>query len=739
MKYDTLKDPRIEKILHLIMEYAGGNLEAKVDAADQFDEIDGIIGGLNMLGEELKASMVSREFLENIIQSMFDGILVLGTDMMIQEMNPSMESLPGISKKDLVNSSVDLIFGEDQDFKNHLIHELSVTGAFRGKEYRYIYKNTEKYMFVSGFGIRNNYGKIKGYILSFHDITLQKQKEEELRISAVAFESNEGIIITDPETKIIRVNRTFQKITGYSSKDVVGKKPSFLSAGHHNADFYKVMWAEINRTRKWEGEVWNRRKNGDVYIELLSITAIKDDDGNVTQYVGIFNDITKRKEAEEEIRNLAFYDPLTGLPNRRLLMENFHHALSRSERTKYFGAVIFIDLDNFKKLNDTKGHEYGDMLLFEVAGRLSSCLREVDTVARLGGDEFVILIEELSKDENQSSEIISKLAEKIQMKLNQPYNLEGYSYFSSSSIGISLYRGHDKSVSELLKFADLAMYSAKESGRNAVRFFNPVMQNKAEKFSSLEVKLRNAVLLDQFILNYQVQVNGWGLPVGTEALIRWNSPELGMMMPDQFIPVAEKINLIIDLGQWVIDTACMQLERWSHDERMKDLTLSVNVSVKQFEASDFVSKLKSAVALNGINPSLLILEITEHCLVNNVSDVISKMDELRNFGIQLSIDDFGTGYSSLSYLKQLPINQIKIDKSFLNNIPSDLNNSMMIKAIVNLAKNLNLDVLAEGVETVDQQNFLRDIGCESYQGYLFSKPIPLSEYEQYIKMNLHSR
>ena len=476
MENDTLKDPRIEKILHLIMEYAGGNLDAKIDADDKFDEIDGIIGGLNMLGEELKESTVSRDFLKNIINTMSDGIIIISRDLIIQEMNPIMESLLGIQKKFFLGNDLDILFSENQTLKKNLIQDLTDNGSFAAQEYFYNLNNIEKYILVSGFGIMSNAGEIAGYAIIFHDITLQKQREEELRISAITFESNEGIIITDPDAKIVRVNRAFQKITGYSADEVVGQKPSCFSAGHLNSNFYQEMWKQINRTGKWEGEIHNRKKNGQIFIEWLNITSIKDDDNKITHYVGIFSDITRRKEAEEEIKNLAFYDPLTALPNRRFLMERFNLAISRSERTKYFGAVIFIDLDNFKRLNDTKGHEYGDMLLVEVALRITSCLRKVDTVSRFGGDEFVILFEELSKDHIKALKIVNELAEKIRLKLTELYNLNDFSYFCSPSIGISLYKGDKNSVSELLKFADIAMYSAKEAGRNSIRLYDPVMQ-----------------------------------------------------------------------------------------------------------------------------------------------------------------------------------------------------------------------------------------------------------------------
>ncbi len=566
------------------------------------------------------------------------------------------------------------------------------------------------------------------------DITEQHAAEEQLRIAATAFETHEAILITDANANIVRVNQAFQEITGYTSEEVLGENPRILNSGRQDKEFYTAMWQQLLGKGSWSGEMWDRRKNGQVYPKRVTITAVKDGQGITTEYVAIFSDITERKQAEEEIHNLAFYDALTKLPNRRLLLDRFHLALSVSARSHHYGAVLFLDMDRFKTLNDTLGHDYGDLLLIEVAERLRYCVREADTVARLGGDEFVVLFEEVDKSAEQASQKVALIAEKIRIALSEHYQIKEHEYHSSPSIGVCLYRGNEEPVEVLLKHADMAMYQAKDSGRNAVRFFDPAMQHAVEAHAALERDLRHAVPDGQLRLYYQIQVDDGHRPLGAEALVRWIHPKRGMVLPAQFIAVAEESSLILDIGNWVLETACRQLALWNSHPQTRDLTLAVNVSARQFHMHDFVGKVAAAIDAYKVDPSRLKLELTEGVVLNDIADVVTKMQALKALGITLSLDDFGTGYSSLSYLKQLPLDQLKIDRSFVRDIATDTNDAVMVKTIIDMAQNFHLNVIAEGVEDEVQLGFLKQSGCMAYQGYLFSKPVPIEEFEKLLGM-----
>jgi diguanylate cyclase (GGDEF)-like protein/PAS domain S-box-containing protein len=562
----------------------------------------------------------------------------------------------------------------------------------------------------------------------------RKMIEQNLQIAAIAFESQEGMLVTDANRVILRVNSAFTLITGYSEDEIIGKHPGMLSSGRHDMDFYANMWESIVNTGSWEGEVWNRRKNGEVYPAHLTFTAVKGRDGTTVNYVATLVDITSRKSAEEEIQHLAYYDSLTGLPNRRLLMDRLSQALVTSARGKGGGAILFLDLDHFKTLNDTLGHDVGDLLLKQVSERLTSCVREGDTVARIGGDEFVIMLEGLSDSIFEAARQAEIICEKILDALNQAYQLNTYEYHSTTSIGATLFSGHEVGSDELLKQADIAMYQSKTAGRNAIRFFDPVMQEVINNRAVLERELHKAFDNDQFQLHYQLQVNNLGQALGAEALIRWMHPERGMVLPFHFISLAEEIGLILPIGKWVIETACAQLKVWQQSAFTKDIVLSINVSAKQFRQADFIEQIQDAVNRHGINPSLLKLELTESLLLEDVEEIITTMTTLREIGVQFSLDDFGTGYSSLMYLKRLPLNQLKIDQSFVRDLITDVSDQAIVHTIIAMAKSLSLDIIAEGVETEEQLQFLLNKGCTCYQGYLFSRPLPIMQFEELLKM-----
>ena len=559
------------------------------------------------------------------------------------------------------------------------------------------------------------------------DITGVRHAEDELRVAAAAFQSQESIVITDAQGVIQRVNQAFVECTGYSAEEAVGQTPRLLNSGRHDQAFYDAMWRGIREGGRWQGEIWNRRKSGEVYPEWLTITAVRDAEGRITNFVGMFQDITARKLAEDEIRSLAFYDPLTQLPNRRLLMDRLRQGVAAAARSGAYGALLFIDLDNFKLLNDTLGHDMGDLLLREVARRLRNCVREADTVARMGGDEFVVMLEGLSTAPAAAASQVEQLAEKIRETLAQPYELAGHSHHSTSSIGVALFRDREVDVEELLKRADMAMYEAKEAGRNALRFFDPAMQAAVENRSSLEGQLRRAVRRGEFLLHYQIQVDRRGCPTGVEALVRWQHPQRGLVMPGEFIGLAEEAGLIVPLGNWVLAAGCAQLAAWRDDPVLGGLALAVNVSARQFRQADFVESVRGALAASGADPGRLKLELTESLLLQEVEATVARMEELRRLGVSFSLDDFGTGYSSLAYLKRLPISQLKIDQSFVRDILTDPNDAAIARAVIALGKSLGLVVIAEGVETGEQWDLLQQEGCDQAQGYYYGRPLPAGE------------
>ena len=441
----------------------------------------------------------------------------------------------------------------------------------------------------------------------------------------------------------------------------------------------------------------------------------------------------QQRDAEQTIRHLAFYDPLTQLPNRRLLMDRLEHALLASTRSKHFGALLYLDMDYFKNLNDTKGHQYGDLLLQQVAERLKSAVREEDTVARLGGDEFVIMLENLDQNADHAAIQAKQVGDKVVAILNEPSTLNGYEYYPSCSIGIALFHGDTSQLDTLLTQADTSMYEAKKSGRNTLKFFDPSMQKALEEHVELENALRQALGKEQFKLHYQIQVDKRGRPLGAEALIRWHHPDKGPISPLEFIPLAEESGLIDQIGQWVLESGCRQIKSWENCPFRGQLTISVNVSAFQFIQPNFVETVQKTAERIGINPCKLKLELTESMVLKNVDDAIAKLHQLRTSGFVLSLDDFGTGYSSLSYLRQLPFNEIKIDRSFIERATSNDNDAFMVHIMISMGHKFGMEVIAKGVETQEQRELLESLNCTRYQGYLFGKPLAISELETLLE------
>jgi len=532
--------------------------------------------------------------------------------------------------------------------------------------------------------------------------------------------SLEGIIITDPRGRILTVNPAFTRLTGYSEHEAVGRTPAMLSSGRHGPDFYKAMWKQLNEQGHWQGEIWNRRKNGEVYPEFLSITAITDENGALSHYAAVFNDISTLKESEERIRNLAYYDPLTGLPNRRLLEDRLAMAVAHAHRHGTRLAVLFVDLDRFKQINDSLGHHAGDRVLEVFAQRLLDCVREDDTVARLGGDEFVVILSEVTDAADAA-----RAAERLLSALRAPVEINGQQFVVTCSIGISVYPDDGGSRETLLQQADAAMYRIKQAGRDGCSVYRPEMIQSAGKRLTLENELRMALDRDQLDLYYQPVIDRDGHLHGAEALLRWRHPEQGLVSPATFIPLAEESGLILPIGEWVLEQALAQLRAW--DQRGAQIPeVSVNVSGIQFRDPRFVRTVATALERGGLTArKRLILELTETVLMETAAH---SLDALKALGLRLALDDFGTGYCALMYLKSFPIDRIKIDRGFVRDILDNQQDGAIVSAVIGLAHSLDLEVVAEGVENLHQVEVLRERDCDLLQGFHFAPPLPADEF-----------
>lgn len=555
------------------------------------------------------------------------------------------------------------------------------------------------------------------------DITEYKRAEAQLRLAAKVFESSsQGILITDSQARIISTNRAFEKVTGYAQEEVIGKSPAILSSGRHDKVFYSDMWRSIAENGYWQGEIWNRRKSGEIYPEWLTVSAVKDEQGNITHYIGVFSDISEQKAAHERIKYLAHYDTLTGLPNRSRLQELLAAATANSRGTHMKVAILFLDMDRFKDINDSLGHAAGDALLVAFAERLRGCVRADDVAIRLGGDEFVVILAEIKKSEHAAL-----VAEKIIKVAANPYLIAGQEIIVTLSIGISVYPDDGGDMGTLVRNADMAMYAAKEAGRNTYQFFSATMDRKASMTLSLENGLRKALEHGEFVLHYQPQLDlPSGRIVGVEALIRWQHPEQGLISPAQFIPFAEERGLIVPIGEWTMQEAFRQNREWQRAGLLA-VPVAVNISPLQFQQKGFVKKTMSLAEAAGLAPQYAELELTEGAIIRDVQAAQATLGTLKEEGFQLSIDDFGTGYSSLSYLKRFPIDKLKIDRSFVHGLPADADDAAIVSAIIAMAQALRLKVIAEGVETEGQVEFLRAKGCDQAQGYYYHKPLPAEE------------
>lgn len=576
---------------------------------------------------------------------------------------------------------------------------------------------------------------VAGYLFVFAtDITERKRQEEEQKLAVLVFQNiSEAMSVTDAKNRIVAINPAFTELTGYTAEEVIGRNPNVLSSGRHDGEFYRQMWQALEDTGQWQGEIWDRRKNGELMAEWLTISTIYDDDGWVHRRVALFSDITKKKQSEETIWRQANFDPLTELPNRRLFRERLEQEIKKAHRTGTALALFFIDLDRFKEINDTLGHHVGDELLVEAANRIVSCVRESDTVARLGGDEFTVILSELPDDAH-----VERVAQDIIAKLVDPFPLGDEMVYISASVGITLYPADTTDADSLLKNADQAMYAAKDQGRNRFSYFTPGLEAEAQKRLRLIGDLRNALVEDQFLVYFQPIVDlSNGRIHKAEALLRWHHPQHGLVSPMDFIPLAEETGMINEIGDWVFMESARWTKRWV-DMCGGDFQISVNKSPVQFmsEADIFEIVWFNYLRKLGLSGSNFVIEITEGLLLQGNDDVSNKLLSLRNAGVQVAIDDFGTGYSALSYLKKFHIDYLKIDKSFVSNIESDSNDMALCEAIIMMAHKLGLKVIAEGVETVGQLKLLSGFGCDYAQGYLFARPMPPEDFETLLGTEL---
>ncbi|MEW8386733.1 MAG: EAL domain-containing protein, partial [Candidatus Thiodiazotropha sp.] len=683
---------------------------------------------------ESKQAEVNLRKLGRVLEQSPTSVMITNTKGDIEYVNPRFEKVSGYSAEEVLGENPRILKSGD---KTREEYKAMWDALLAGREWRGIFHNKRKdgsiyWESASISPLRDERGQITHFIAVKEDVTTQKRAEDQLRMNATVFDTtSEGIMVTDADNIIKTVNPAFTRITGYSAEEVVGQSPSILSSGRHEEEFYEELWNSVLHKRYWSGEIWNRRKDGSVFPEWLSIAAIPDDDGIAKEYVAVFSDISKHKENEEQIRYQANYDALTGLPNRSLLSDRLEQAIGSALREKWMLAILFIDLDQFKMVNDTFGHVMGDELLQLVAERIGDCVRESDTVARFGGDEFVILLQDVTE-----MDAVANIATKVIDSITKVFTLYERDIYIGASVGITIFPDDAMNADSLLRNADMAMYQAKERGRNNYQFFTASMQQQTLERQQLELDLRLAMQRGELEIYYQPVVNAeFERVISVEALLRWNHPHRGMIYPSVFIPLAEDSGLIGPIGEWVIKGACQQLGRWQQAGH-SELKMAVNLSSRQRELGLEADYLMQVLQETSIRPEMLTLEITESLLMRDTDEALKWLSSFKSLGINLSVDDFGTGYSSLSYLKRFPMDILKIDRSFINDLPHDIDDASLVRTIVAMAKSLNLRLIAEGVETREQAEFLLQIGCSNLQGYYYAKPMSAKAMTTWLQQDL---
>lgn len=669
---------------------------------------------------------------ETVLQYLSEGVVLFNRQGLIASFNRSILDIFGYSAEDLKSRDImTLLAKTDETDENFSISTLITFDAVKNS---HIVKDLVGrrrdggifYMELSVSELKQ--GSASLFMGILRDTSELKKSEKELGLASKVFENmSEAIGVTDSDNNYVSVNPAFTRITGYSQEEVIGENPRIMASGRHEPAFYQKMWESINENGYWQGEIWDRRKNGDIYPKWLSIVALKDARERLQNYIAVFSDISERKAADERIHFMAHYDALTNLPNRVLLHDRLLHALMSAPRHKAKVAILFLDLDRFKTINDTLGHSAGDLLLESVAERLTGCVRKSDTVARLGGDEFLVVLTDIHEASHAAT-----VAQKIIDSISNPFAIRDIELHTSTSIGISLFPDDGVANEELIANADVAMYRAKDSGRNNYQFFTPTMNSSSYERLTMENKLRRALERQEFVLYYQPQVNlETGRIIGSEALVRWRHPEMGLVPPGIFIPIVEESGLIVPIGEWVLWEACRQNMAWQ-EAGLAPITVAVNLSAVQFHQKNLTEMVANVLQSTGLSSSWLELEITESGIMQNSEASVNKLHSLKQMGLKLSIDDFGTGYSSLSYLKKFPLDKLKIDQSFVREITTNQDDAAIVGAIIGMAKSLKLRVIAEGVETREHLNFLYANNCFEMQGYYFSKPVPADEFQRLV-------
>ncbi len=671
-----------------------------------------------------------------ILENVADGIITSDSRGTILTFNRAAEKIFGYEAKEIVGQNLAMLMpGKLAAMHDELMQRYAETGESGiigvGREVTAQRGNGE------GFPVEiaiteMSLGQETHFIGMVSDITERKQAEEQLRLSERVFSSNnEGIVITDERGRILRVNSAFTKITGYEEVEVLGETPAKVSSGKHDPDFYQNMWRDLKEEGHWQGEIWNRRKSGEVYPEWLSISAVRDEHNATTNYVGVFSDITEKKEAEARIFHMAHHDSLTGLPNRVMFDIKLGEGIERATQNGEFLSVLYLDLDRFKQINDTLGHPAGDELLQEVARRLTNQLRNTDVVCRVGGDEFIVLLQDLKEESHAGG-----VAQKVLNALSQPFTLQEREVFISASIGVALFPQDAGDQAGLIKNADTAMFQAKDRGRNNYQFYSQDMNVSALEKLSLESKLRRALDREEFILHFQPQMElGNSHIIGAEALVRWQNEELGLVSPADFIPLLEETGMILPVGEWILNEACRQAKMWQ-DSGLGKIRVAVNIAPRQFLYSDIVATTRLALAASGLGAECLELEITEGSIMEDAEGNIKKLRQLSDMGVQLAIDDFGTGYSSLAYLKRFPIDALKIDQSFVRYMDEDKDDAKISSAVVSLGQSLGLRVVAEGVEKAEHLDYLRKLRCDEAQGFFIARPMPADKLTEFLRQNI---
>ena len=706
----------LEKYRHNLEEII---VERTVDLVKTNEDLNQEILERGRIEENLRRSERSLAKAQNIARLGYWEWDVTKNNLVCSEQTYSLFGVGKESRTYTYEGFFQYVHPEDQDLVQTWLQALLAGDSAGNIDFRIIRpEGVERYIHTDAEVRRDEHGRAVQLMGIVQDITEAKHATRQLVLSDNVFENSiEGIVITDAEGVIQRINRAFSDITGYGEEEVIGQNPRILKSERHGEDFFAEMWRDLVDKGQWQGEIWNRRKDGEIYPEWLTITSIRDTQGKIVNYVGVFFDMTEVKLHEEQLRYQAHHDALTGLPNRVLFHDRLGMAMAHARRDENKVAVLFLDLDNFKRINDSLGHTVGDLLLKEVAVRLGHCLREIDSVARYGGDEFIVLFEGVAQEED-----VLLAAQRIIECLAPVMSIQGQDFYLTVSLGIAFYPADGQDQDTLIKNADTAMYRAKESGKNTYRVFTPAMNKRVTEWLAVENSLRNALDRKEFFLHYQPKVDlNTGTIVGVEALIRWRHGDGEIISPADFIPMAEDTGLIVEIGDWVFAQACADLAEILG--KGYGIKMSVNLSPRQFRQDNLLGKIRATLAAAGIGPEGLIFEITEGSVMENEKKAIVLLGELRDMGAGISIDDFGTGYSSLYYLKQLPIGELKIDRRFVKDIMAHGDNVAIVAAIIAMAKSLNMRVVAEGVETGEQLHFLRRHGCDEMQGFLFSKPV----------------